>query len=315
MLYPNSAQSIGKTPLVALTNLSQGKGTILGKIEGRNPAFSIKDRVGYFLIQDAEECGRIHADTTIIEPTSGNTGIALAFVCCQRRYKCMLVMPESMSIERRRVLSMLNAKLHLTPANQGMKGSIAYAEKLVQEHPDTYYMPQQFSNPANPLAHEKTTGPEIWEDTHGKVDVLVAGVGSGGTLTGISRYIKKTQNHPLISVAVEPLSSPVITQYLAGKPLTPNPHGIQGIGAGFIPKNLDLALVDRVECVSDSDALLFARKLATEEGILAGISSGAAAAASYRLSQLPEFQDKIIVTILPDAGERYMSSPLYTELP
>ncbi|MBQ7606700.1 MAG: cysteine synthase A [Desulfovibrionaceae bacterium] len=313
MIYTSAAESIGNTPLVHLGNLAPGK-TVLAKVESRNPGFSVKDRVGLFMIRDAKERGLMNEKTTVVEPTSGNTGIALAFICARLGNPCVLTMPETMSLERRRVLMMLGAKILLTPGALGMAGAIQKAEELVAANPDTYFMPQQFKNPANPLAHEKTTGPEIWEACQGKIDVLVAGVGSGGTITGIARYIKRVQKAPLITVAVEPEGSPVIREHLAGQTLTPGPHGIQGIGAGFIPETLDLSLIDRVESVSDDEALSFARSLAKKEGLLAGISSGAAAAVAVRLAQEEEMQGKVIVCILPDAGERYMSSRLYTEL-
>jgi cysteine synthase A len=284
---------------------------VLAKIEGRNPAYSVKDRIGAAMIKDAEDRGLLKSGMRIIEPTSGNTGIALAFVAAARGYKLTLTMPETMSIERRRVLAMLGAELLLTPGDEGMPGAIRTAEELAGGNPTKYFMPQQFANPANPAAHERTTGPEIWEDTAGGIDVLVAGVGTGGTISGTSRFIKKNKKKAIISVAVEPSASPVITQHLAGQPLQPGPHKIQGIGAGFIPKTLDLDLVDRVEPVTNEDAVDYARRLAKEEGILAGISSGAAVAAAARLSRLPEFAGKTIVAILPDAGERYLSSILY----
>ena len=314
VIYSNNAESIGRTPLVRLNKISGAETAILAKIEGRNPAYSIKDRIGASMIQDAEDRGRLKPGMRIIEPTSGNTGIALAFVAAARGYMLTLTMPETMSIERRRVLAMLGADVLLTPGVEGIPGAIRKAEELVAGNPAEYFMPRQFDNPANPAAHEKTTGPEIWEDTDGGVDILVAGVGTGGTLSGTSRYIKKSKGKALLSVAVEPSMSPVITQHLAGQRLQPGPHKIQGIGAGFIPKTLDLSLVDRVETVSCEDAVAYARRLAKEEGILAGISSGAAVAAAARLSRLPEFVGKTIVVMLPDAGERYLSSVLYENL-
>ncbi|MBQ7456321.1 MAG: cysteine synthase A [Desulfovibrio sp.] len=314
MIFTDNGATIGNTPLVTLKKINQGNANILGKIEGRNPAFSIKDRVGLAMINDAEQRGRITKGTTIIEPTSGNTGIALAFICAQRDYPCHIVMPETMSLERRKVIAMLGAKLILTPGDQGMKGAISYAENVVANNPTAFFMPQQFTNPANVKAHEETTGPEIWEACAGDVDVLVCGVGTGGTISGISHYIKKTKKHPLVSVAVEPEGSPVITQYRAGQPLQPGSHAIQGIGAGFIPKTLDVDCIDSVCTVSNADAINFARKLAKEEGILAGISSGAAACCACRLSLLPEFAGKTIVCILPDAGERYLSSALFDNI-
>ena len=313
-IYADNAESIGHTPLVKLSRLSGPETTILAKVEGRNPAYSVKDRVGAAMIRDAEDRGLLKPGMRIIEPTSGNTGIALAFVAAARGYRLTLTMPESMSIERRRVLAMLGADLLLTPGDGGMPGAISKAEELVAGNPAEYFMPQQFANPANPAAHEKTTGPEIWEDTDGGIDVLVSGVGTGGTISGVSRHIKKSRGKAILSVAVEPSASPVISQHLAGKELRPAPHKIQGIGAGFIPQTLDLGLVDRVEMVSNEDAVEYARRLAKEEGILAGISSGAAVAAAARLSRLPEFGGKTIVVILPDASERYLSSVLYENI-
>ena len=310
-MYGNNAESIGNTPLVKLNRIPGHETTVLAKIEGRNPAYSVKDRISAAMIQDAERSGLLKFGKRIIEPTSGNTGIALAFVAAARGYKLTLTMPETMSIERRRVLAMLGADLLLTPGADGMPGAIRKAEEVVAGNPSEYFMPQQFTNPANPAAHERTTGPEIWEDTDGGIDVLVSSVGTGGTISGTSRYIKKTKGKALLSVAVEPSTSPIITQYFAGQPLQSGPHKIQGIGAGFIPKTLDLSLVDRVETVSSEDAVEYARRLAKEEGILAGISSGAAVAAAARLSRLPEFAGKTIVVILPDASERYLSSVLY----
>jgi cysteine synthase A len=313
-IHANNADSFGHTPLVKLNALPGSGATVLAKIEGRNPAYSVKDRIGAALIRDAEERGLLKPGMRIIEPTSGNTGIALAFVAAARGYALTLTMPETMSIERRRVLAMLGADLLLTPGAEGMPGAIRKAEELLAGNPAEYFMPQQFANPANPAVHEKTTGPEIWEDTGGAVDVLVSGVGTGGTISGASRYLKKTRGKAITSVAVEPSTSPVITQHRAGQPTQPGPHKIQGIGAGFIPKTLDLSLVDRVETVSSEDAVEYARRLAKEEGILAGISSGAAAAVAVRLSRLPEFAGKTIVAILPDAGERYLSSVLYENI-
>ena len=310
-VFKDNSQSIGQTPLIKLNKVVGSKATVLAKIEGRNPAYSVKDRIGTALISDAEKRGLIGPDTEIIEPTSGNTGIALAYVAAARGYSLTLVMPETMSIERRRVLAILGAKLILTPGAEGMPGAVRKAEEIAASDPKRYFISQQFKNPANPDIHERTTGPEIWDDTDGDVDVLVAGVGTGGTITGVSRFIKKTKGHALVSVAVEPKTSPVISQKLAGQPLRPGPHKIQGIGAGFIPDTLDLSLVDRVEQVDSEEAVAFARRLASEEGILAGISSGAAAAAAARLAQLPEFENKTIVVILPDAGERYLSTVLF----
>ena len=313
-IHTGNAASIGHTPLVRLNKISGAATAVLAKMEGRNPACSVKDRIGAAMIQDAEESGRLRSGMRIIEPTSGNTGIALAFIAAARGYGLTLTMPETMSIERRRVLAMLGADVLLTPGAQGMPGAIRKAEELVACNPAAYFMPRQFANPANPAAHEKTTGPEIWEDTDGGIDVLVAGVGTGGTISGVTRHIKKGKGKAILSVAVEPSASPVITRHLAGKPLDPAPHVIQGIGAGFIPQTLDLSLVDRVETVSCDDAVAYARRLAKEEGILAGISSGAAVAAAARLSYLPEFAGKTIVVILPDAGERYLSSVLYENI-
>lgn len=313
--YKDNSQSIGKTPLIQINKiLDNSQATVLAKIEGRNPAYSVKCRIGASMIWDAEARGALKPGMEIIEPTSGNTGIALAFVAASRGYPLTLTMPETMSVERRKVMKALGAKLVLTEGAKGMPGAIARAEALVAEDPDRYFMPQQFSNPANPDIHEKTTGPEIWQDTDGQIDVLVAGVGTGGTITGVTRYIKQTQNKPIISVAVEPEASPVIAQTLAGDEVKPAPHKIQGIGAGFVPKNLDLELVDRVEQVSNEEAIRYARRLAAEEGILSGISCGAAMAVTARLAQQPEFAGKTIVTILPDSGERYLSSILFEDI-
>jgi len=311
-VYADNSQSIGHTPLIKLNRIGgEGRATILGKIEGRNPAYSVKCRIGANLIWDAEKRGVLKPGVEIIEPTSGNTGIALAYVAAARGYKLTLTMPETMSIERRRVLAALGANLILTPGSEGMKGAITRAEEIAASDPERYFIPQQFKNPANPEIHEKTTGPEIWEDTDGAVDVVVSGVGTGGTITGISRYLKNTKGKKIISVAVEPRESPVITQHLAGKPLHPAPHKIQGIGAGFIPDTLDLSIVDRVETVESDEALEFARRLAKDEGILVGISSGAAIAAAVRLGRLDEFAGKTIVVILPDGAERYLSTALF----
>jgi cysteine synthase len=311
-VYSDNSQSIGNTPLIRLNHMTEGaKGIVLVKVEGRNPAYSVKDRIGENMITDAEKRGVLKPGVQIIEPTSGNTGIALAYVAAARGYKLTLTMPETMSIERRRVLGALGANLVLTPGAEGMKGAISKAEEIKASDPDKWFLPQQFKNPANPEIHEKTTGPEIWNDTDGAVDVIVSGVGTGGTLTGISRYIKKTKGKAIISVAVEPKESPVITQKLAGEPLKPGPHKIQGIGAGFIPDTLDLTLVDRVETVSGDEAIETAKRLGREEGILVGISSGAATAAALRLAKLPEFAGKTIVVILPDLAERYLSTALF----
>ena len=310
--FEDNSLTIGNTPLVRLRRVVSGKALVLGKVEARNPSFSVKCRIGASMIWDAEKRGVLRPGMEIIEPTSGNTGIALAFVGAARGYKVTLTMPESMSLERRRVLQALGAKVVLTDATKGMAGAIEKAEELVQGDPQRYFMPQQFRNPANPGIHEKTTGPEIWEGTDGRIDVLVAGIGTGGTITGISRFIKKIKGKKLLSVGVEPAGSPVITQHLAGEELTPGPHMIQGIGAGFIPEVLDLGLVDRVEIVGDEEAMEYTRRLAREEGILAGISSGAAVAVADRLARLPEFEHKLMVVILPDSGERYLSTALFS---
>jgi cysteine synthase A len=311
-IYEDNSQSIGNTPLIRLNKIAEGaKATVLAKIEGRNPSYSVKCRIGANMIWDAEKRGVLKPGVEIIEPTSGNTGIALAYVAAARGYKLTLTMPETMSIERRRVLAALGANLILTPGPEGMKGAIAKAEEIAASDPKKYFIPQQFKNPANPEIHEKTTGPEIWNDTDGAVDVFVSGVGTGGTITGVSRYIKNTKGKKIISVAVEPKESPVITQKLAGQELKPSPHKIQGIGAGFIPDTLDLSVVDQVELVSSDDAIEFARRLATEEGILVGISSGAAAAAAVRLAKLDKFAGKTIVVIFPDLAERYLSTALF----
>ncbi len=311
-IFGDNAQSIGRTPLVKLNRVTEGaKATVLAKIEGRNPAYSVKCRIGAGMIWDAEKKGLLKPGAEIVEPTSGNTGIALAYVSAARGYKLTLTMPETMSIERRRVLAAFGATLVLTPGAEGMKGAVKKAEEMCASNPGKYFMPQQFKNPANPAIHETTTGPEIWDDTDGQVDVLVSGVGTGGTITGISRYFEKGKGKALYSVAVEPTESPVIRQKLAGQELKPGPHKIQGIGAGFIPDTLDLSIVDRVELVESMEAVEFARRLTREEGLLSGISCGAAAAAAVRLAKLPEFAGKTIVVILPDAGERYLSTVLF----
>ena len=311
-IYKDNSESIGRTPLVQLNHITQGaKATVLAKVEGRNPSYSVKCRIGAAMIWDAEKRGVLKPGVEIIEPTSGNTGIALAYVAAARGYKLTLTMPETMSIERRRVLAALGANLILTPGPEGMKGAIKRAEELAASDPARYFIPQQFKNPANPAIHEATTGPEIWNDTDGAIDVLVAGVGTGGTISGISRYVKNTKGKKIVSVAVEPKESPVITQKLAGQDIKPGPHKIQGIGAGFIPDTLDLSVVDRVEQVDSAEAVEFARRLAKEEGILVGISCGAAAAVAVRLAKLDEFAGKTIVVILPDAGERYLSTVLF----
>jgi cysteine synthase A len=310
--FQDNSLSIGKTPLVKLNRITDGAGaTVLAKVEGRNPAYSVKCRIGAAMVWDAEKKGLLGPGKTIVEPTSGNTGIALAFVAAARGYGIILTMPETMSVERRQVLKAFGAKLVLTEGAKGMKGAIAKAEEIVASDPSRYYMPQQFKNPANPLVHETTTGPEIWDATDGAIDVLVSGVGTGGTITGITRFIKNTKKKKILSVAVEPVHSPVITQQRGGQPLVPGPHKIQGIGAGFIPDVLDLSVIDRVETVSNDEAIAFARRLAREEGLLSGISCGAAAAVAVRLAKLPEFAGKTIVVILPDAGERYLTTALF----
>ena len=312
--FEDNSFSIGNTPLVKLNRVTDGaNATVLAKIEGRNPSYSVKCRIGSALIWDAEKRGRLKPGGTIVEPTSGNTGIALAFVAAARGYKIVLTMPETMSLERRRVLAAFGAELVLTEGPKGMKGAVAKAEEIAASDPQKYFIPQQFKNPANPAIHEKTTGPEIWEQSGGSIDILVSGVGTGGTITGVSRYIKGDRKRKILSVAVEPKESPVITQKLAGQELKPGPHKIQGIGAGFIPDTLDLSIVDRVEQVHSAEAVSFARRLIREEGILGGISSGAAAAVAVRLAKLPEFAGKTIVTVLPDAGERYLSTVLFQD--
>ena len=311
-IYADNSQSIGNTPLVKLNRIAgDTKATILAKVEGRNPAYSVKCRIGANLIWDAEKRGVLKPGVEIIEPTSGNTGIALAYVAAARGYKLTLTMPETMSIERRRVLAALGANLILTPGAEGMKGAIIRAEDIAAAEPQKYFLPQQFKNPANPEIHEKTTGPEIWIDTDGGVDVLVAGVGTGGTITGVSRYIKNTKGKKIVTVAVEPKESPVISQKLAGYDIMPAPHRIQGIGAGFIPDTLDLSMIDRVEQISSDEALDYAKRLAREEGLLVGISSGAAVAAAVRLAKEDEFAGKTIVVVLPDGAERYLSTALF----
>ena len=311
-IYQDNSLSIGKTPLVKLNRVNEGA-TIWAKIEGRNPAYSVKCRIGAAMIWDAEKRGLLKPGMTIVEPTSGNTGIALAFVAAARGYKLLLTMPSSMSLERRKVLKALGAELVLTDPPKGMKGAIARAEEIVAEDPDRHFLPQQFENPANPRIHEDTTGPEIWNDTDGAVDIFVSGVGTGGTLTGVARYIRNTRGKAITTVAVEPEDSPIITQALGGQDLTPAPHKIQGIGAGFIPGNLDMDLVDRVETVSNQQAMDMAHRLMQEEGILCGISCGAAVVAAVRIGSLPEFKGKNIVVVLPDSAERYLSSALFTD--
>ena len=314
-VYEDNTKSIGHTPLIRINRLdASSRATIYAKIEGRNPAYSVKCRIGAAMVWDAEERGVLKPGMSIVEATSGNTGIALAFAAAARGYGCVLTMPETMSMERRKVLVAFGAKLILTPGAKGMKGAIAKAEELAASDPKKYVLMKQFENPANPAIHEKTTGPEIWGDTDGKVDIFVSGVGTGGTLTGVSRYIKKTKGKAITTVAVEPTHSPVISQTLAGQPLAPSPHKIQGIGAGFVPHNLDLSMVDRVEQVSNDEAIETARRLAREEGILCGISCGAAVAAALRLAKEPANAGKNIVVILPDAGERYLSGALFEGL-
>ncbi|HMD97813.1 MAG TPA: cysteine synthase A [Terriglobia bacterium] len=314
-IYEDNSLSIGRTPLVRLNRLTQGlKATVLAKIEGRNPAYSVKCRIGASMIWDAERRGVLKPGIEIVEPTSGNTGIALAFVAASRGYDLTLTMPETMSLERRRVLAAFGAKLVLTPGPEGMPGAVRKAVEIAESDTEHYFLPQQFENPANPAIHEKTTGPEIWNDTDGGIDVLVSGVGTGGTITGVSRFIKNTKGKKILSVAVEPTASPVLTQQRAGLPLQPAPHKIQGIGAGFVPKVLDLSLVDRIERVTNEEAIEFAQRLTREEGILSGISCGAAAAVAIRVAKEDEFAGKTIVTVLPDSGERYLSTVLFEGL-
>ncbi|MBL1379143.1 cysteine synthase A [Zobellella iuensis] len=308
-IFEDNSLTIGRTPLVKLNRVSKGR--VFAKVESRNPSFSVKCRIGANMIWDAEKRGELVPGKELIEPTSGNTGIALAFVAASRGYPITLTMPNTMSLERRQLLKALGANLVLTEGAKGMKGAIEKAMELKESAPDKFVLLQQFNNPANPEIHEKTTGPELWEDTDGNIDVFVAGVGTGGTITGVSRYIKHTKGKAITSVAVEPVESPVITQAMAGEEIKPGPHKIQGIGAGFIPGNLDLSLVDRVERVTSEDAIEMARRLMKDEGILAGISSGAAVVAANRLAELPEFADKNIVVILPSSGERYLSSALF----
>jgi cysteine synthase A len=311
-IFEDNSLSIGRTPLVRLNRVTDGaKALVLGKIEGRNPAYSVKCRIGAAMVWDAEKSGVLTAGKELIEPTSGNTGIALAFVGAARGYRVTLTMPETMSVERRKVLQALGAKLVLTEGAEGMAGSIARAEEMVAQDPQRFVMLQQFKNPANPLIHFRTTGPEIWGDTEGSIDVLVSGIGTGGTISGVSRYIKKEKGKNILSVGVEPATSAVIAQHLAGLPLKPGPHKIQGIGAGFIPGTLDLAMVDRMETVTNDESIDMARRLAKQEGILAGISCGAAVVAAVRLAKEPQFAGKTIVTILPDAAERYLTSSLF----
>jgi len=314
-IYQDNSFSIGRTPLVRLNRVIDGaKATVLAKIEGRNPAYSVKCRIGAAMIWDAEKTGKLKPGMEIVEPTSGNTGIALAYVAAARGYKLTLTMPESMSIERRKVLRVLGAKLILTEAAKGMKGAIARAEEIAASDPSRYFLPQQFENPANPAIHEATTAVEIWDDTDGNMDIFVSGVGTGGTITGVSRYFKTTRKKQIISVAVEPIHSPILTQTRNGEEIKPGPHKIQGIGAGFVPKVLDLSLVDRIETVSNDEAIEMARRLAKEEGILAGISCGAAVVVATRIAREPGSEGKTIVVVLPDAGERYLSTALFDGL-
>lgn len=314
-IYQNNALSIGNTPLVQLNKvIGSSKARILAKIEGRNPAYSVKCRIGAAMIQAAEDQGTLKPGMSIIEPTSGNTGIALAFVAAAKGYSLTLTMPDTMSIERRKVLKSFGANLVLTEGAKGMNGAIAKAKELAEAEPEKYILLQQFENPANPKIHEDTTGPEIWNDTDGEIDILVSGVGTGGTITGISRYIKNTQGKKIQSIAVEPVHSPVLTQTLNQEEIKPGPHKIQGIGAGFAPKNCDLSVIDTVEQVTNEEAIEMSRRLAKEEGILCGISCGAAAQAAVKVANLPENEGKTIVVILPDSGERYLSSALFTDI-
>ena len=310
--FEDNSLSIGHTPLVRIKRITEGaKATVLGKIEGRNPSYSVKCRIGAAMIWDAEKRALLGPGREIVEPTSGNTGIALAFVAAARGYPLTLTMPETMSIERRKVLAALGASLVLTEGSKGMKGAVDKAQDIVDSDPAKYFMPQQFTNPANPAIHEATTGPELWQDTEGQIDVLVSGVGTGGTITGVARYIKHVKGQPLVAIAVEPAESPILTQKLSNQELKPSPHKIQGIGAGFVPEVLDLSLVDRVETVTSESALEYAKRLTKEEGILVGISCGAAMAVADRVARLDEYAGKTIVVILPDAAERYLSTLLF----
>jgi cysteine synthase A len=309
MIYEDNSVTIGRTPLVRINHISDGN--ILAKLENRNPAMSVKCRIGTSMVLAAERDGLLKKGMTIVEPTSGNTGIALAFVAAARGYKCKLVMPNTMSLERRMLMKALGADIILTDGSKGIPAAIAKAEEIIASDPDAHFAPRQFENPANPAVHEETTGPEIWDDTDGGIDVLVCGVGTGGTLTGIARYIKKTQGKPIHVVAVEPDTTTMITAAKKGEEPVHGPHKIQGIGAGFVPKNLDLDMVDQVEQISSDDAIAWAHKLMQKEGILAGVSCGAAMGVADRISKLPEFRDKTIVVVLPDSGERYLTSPLF----
>jgi cysteine synthase len=314
--FPDNLAAVGHTPLVRINRILDGAdATVLAKIEGRNPAFSVKDRIGVSMIQDAEQRGVLRKGMEIVEPTSGNTGIALAYVCAIKGYRATLTMPETMSIERRKVLQLFGANLVLTDGAKGMKGAVAKAEEIVAGDPKKFFMPQQFKNPANPKVHELTTGPELWEETDGAIDVFVSGVGTGGTITGVSRFINNTKGKRIHVVAVEPAESPVITQTMQGKEAMPGPHKIQGIGAGFIPDVLDMSVIDEVQLVSSDEALEYARRLAREEGLLSGISSGAAVLAAIRMAKREEFRRKTIVVVLPSAGERYLSSALFDGIP
>lgn len=311
-VYQDNSYTIGKTPLVRINRITDGAyATVYAKIEGRNPAYSVKCRIGAAMIWDAEKSGKLKKGMEIVEPTSGNTGIALAFVAAARGYRLTLTMPESMSLERRKILKALGANLVLTEAAKGMKGAIEKAREIAESDTSKYFMPQQFENPANPAIHEETTGPEIWNDTDGSIDIFISGVGTGGTLTGVSRYIKNQKGKKITTVAVEPVHSPVITQTRAGEAVAPGPHKIQGIGAGFVPKNLDISLVDEVEQVTNDEAIDMARRLGREEGILGGISCGAAMVGALRQAQKPENDGKVIVVVFPDAAERYLSTALF----
>jgi cysteine synthase A len=313
--FEDNAHSIGHTPLVRLNRVvDRAPVTVLAKIEGRNPAYSVKCRLGAALVWDAEARGLLGPGKELVEPTSGNTGIALAFVAAARGYPLTLTMPDTMSLERRTLLAAYGARLVLTDGSKGMSGAVARAEAIVASDPARYVLLQQFKNPANPAIHERTTGPEIWEDTNGGIDILVSGVGTGGTITGVSRFVKKTKGKAILSIAVEPVGSPVLTQVRAGQPIKPGPHKIQGIGAGFVPEVLDLSMVDAVEQVTNEEAFEYARRLTREEGILAGISSGAAVAAAVRIGKRREHEGKLIVVVLPDSGERYLSTALFENL-
>ena len=315
MTFADNSLSIGRTPLIRLNRITDGAPvTLLAKIEGRNPAYSVKDRIGASMIWDAEKRGVLKQGKELIEPTSGNTGIALAYVAAARGYPITLTMPETMSVERRKVLKAFGAKLVLTEGTKGMAGSISKAEEIVASDPNRYVLLQQFKNPANPRIHFETTGPEIWNDTEGAIDILVSGIGTGGTISGVSRYIKNEKRKKILSVGVEPTNSPVITQTLNKQPLKPGPHKIQGLGAGFIPDTLDLSMVDQVELVSNEESVEMARRLSKEEGILSGISCGAAVAIALRLARDQQFKNKTMVVVLPDSGERYLTTPLFEEM-